>query len=73
MSKSKLKKRRTKVYSGEDAKASQPVVHRYSAVDRGKFGQFWYERKTIIKRVTLYGGGGTLFIFLLVEAIRSFF
>lgn len=70
---SKSKKRRSKAYSGEDAKISQPVVHHYSAVDRGTYGQWWHDHKTIVKRVGLYGGGGAIFIFLLVEAIRSLF
>lgn len=70
---SKSRKKRNKPYTGEDAKVEQTTVRRYSAVDRGKFGQWWHEKKTIIKRVGLYGGGGAVVIFLLVEAIRSLF
>lgn len=70
---SKTKKKRNKAYAGEDAKVEQPTVRRYTAIDRGKAGQWWYERKKLIKRITLWGGGGALFIFLLVEAIRSLF
>jgi len=65
------KKRRNKRYAGEDAKIEQTTVHHYSAVDRGTFGQWWYERKTLVKRVALFGGGGALLIYLLIEAIRS--
>lgn len=69
----KSKKRRTKAYSGGDAKVAQPTVHRYSAVDRGRFGQWWFERGKLVKRIALYGGGGTVLIVLLIEAIRSLF
>ena len=45
---SKQKKKRNKRYHGEDAAApvsTQPVVHRYSAVDRGPVSQWWFEKK----------------------------
>lgn len=67
------KKKRNKAYTGADAKVSQPTVHRYVAVDRGRAGQWWHERKTLIKRVALYGGGGAIGLVLLIEAIRSLF
>ena len=41
-----------KRYQGEDAAApipSAPVVHHYSAVDRGKLGQWWFEKKRTVK------------------------
>lgn len=66
-------KKRKKVYTGEDAKITQPTVHRFSAVDRGRFGQWWFERKTMIKRIILWGGGTILGIYLLIEAIRAIF
>lgn len=48
----KHKKKRTKRYTGEDAAiptSSQPTIHRVQAVDRGKFGQWWYEKKRAIR------------------------
>lgn len=46
----KKKKKRNKAYTGQDAAAPiEPVVRRYKAVDRGKFGQWWFEKKKIIK------------------------
>ena len=52
---SKRTKKRTKRYNGEDAKhlqpatESQPVVRRYSAVDRSRVGQWWFEKKRVIR------------------------
>lgn len=54
---SRRNKKRTKKYSGEDAKqfnqpvSSEPVVHRYTAVQRTRLGQWWYERKRFAKPV----------------------
>lgn len=70
---SKSKKRRTKTYSGDNAKVTQPTVHRYTAVDRGKYGQWWHDHKNMAKRVGLYGGGTALFIFLIIMGIVSLF
>lgn len=48
------KKKRTKRYSGEDAKtvnavSSDPVVHRYEAVERSRLGEWWQGRKRTVK------------------------
>lgn len=67
------KKRRNKAYAGEDARIDRPVVHRYSAVDRGRFGEWWHRRGTLVKRIGIYGGGGAISVFLIVEAFRSIF
>lgn len=39
------KKKRNKRYTGADAAQTGPVVHRYEAVERSRFGQWWYENK----------------------------
>lgn len=72
MSRSK-KSRKHKAYSGENARVEHTTVHRYTAVDRGRFGEWWYRRGKIVKRVALFGGGGALFIYLIIEAVRSIF
>lgn len=45
----KVKKKRNKKYSGVDAANNRPTVIKMQAVSRSKFGQWFYERKTIIK------------------------
>ncbi len=68
------KKKRNKTYTGPDAKVSQtPAVHKYTAVERSKLSEWYQPRKTIIKRIAVYGGGGLVVIVLLFEAIRSLF
>lgn len=65
------KKKRNKAYSGVDAKHSTPTVHRYSAVQRGQLAQWYHDHRVMVRRIGLYGGGGALGLFLLIEAIRS--
>ncbi|MBL8159108.1 hypothetical protein JNJ66_01490 [Candidatus Saccharibacteria bacterium] len=66
------KKKRTKAYTGADAKASaKPTVHRYTAVDRGRAGQWIHERRTMLRRILLYGVGGAVAVWLLIDAIIS--
>ena len=60
-------KKRNKKYTGEDAKqfnqpiSSEPVVHRYTAVERSRLGQWWFEKKRFAKPV-----GITVLVILLV-------
>lgn len=76
---SKKAKKRTKRYHGEDAKrpqasqSSEPVVHRYEAVERSRLGEWWQPRKKLFRfgaiatGVTLGGG------WLLVELFQLVF
>ncbi len=67
----KKKKKRNKAYSGEDAAAPiEPIVHRYKAVDRGKLGQWWFEKKKIIKISTITLLVIALIIWMIAELIR---
>ncbi len=66
----KNRKRRSKVYTGSDARVEKPTVHRYTAVERSKLGQWWHEHGKMTKRITLIGGGAVIFIYLIVEGIR---
>lgn len=73
---SKKAKKRTKRYSGEDAKqivAAEPVVHRYEAVQRSKFGQWWIDRKRVIRLSTIAGGVIVVVGWLLIELARTIF
>ena len=66
----KNRKKRNKSYSGSEAKIEKPTVHRITAVERSKLGQWWHDHGKTAKRVGLIGGGGALFIYLIVEGIR---
>ena len=70
----KKSKKRTKRYQGEDAKlppsASQPVVHRYEAVERSPLQEWWHEKKRVVK-FSAYGVGGVvIFGWLLFELFQ---
>lgn len=45
----KQKKKRNKVYTGQDASVTRPVVTRISAVNRNKAQQWWFEKKRFAK------------------------
>ncbi len=65
-------KKRTKAYSGSDAK-TETTVKRYKAVERNKVSQWWHDHKRVAKPVAVYGGGAVVVIVLIVEAIRAIF
>ena len=71
---SKRNKKRTKRYQGEDAASastpSEPIVHHYSAVDRGRFGQWWYEKKRTVKLTAKIVAITLVIIWLLYELLR---
>lgn len=69
---SKTKRKRTKRYTGESAAqpSVQPEVYRIKAVDRGRLGQWWFERKKVIKPIAAAGGVIALIIWLIVELVR---
>lgn len=72
---SRRPKKRTKKYSGEDAKqfnqpvSSEPVVHHYSAVDRNRFGQWWFEKKRFVRPVAIVVAIILIVIWMIVEII----
>jgi len=65
---SKNKKKRNKVYTGVDAAITKPIITRIAAVQRSAIGQFWFERKKIIKPV-LITSGIVLFVIILIFQI----
>jgi hypothetical protein len=73
----KKSKKRTKRYQGEDAKSpaasSQPVVHRYEAVERNKLQQWWHEKKRVVKVSAAVGGGAVAFGWLVFELFQIIF
>lgn len=76
---SKRPKKRTKRYQGEDAKAnntsvsSEPVVHRYEAVERSRLGEWWQSRKKLVRIGAIITGAVGGSIWLLIELIQVIF
>ena len=69
---SKRKKKRNKPYRGQDSSvSSEPVVRRYSAVDRGKIGQWWFEKKRFIKIVATISIVVIVIIWLIIVLIQT--
>lgn len=66
----KQKKKRTKKYSGSDAAMSRPSITRVQAVSRSRIGQWWYDRKKVIRPVIITGAVVLVIIWLLIELIR---
>lgn len=66
----KQKKKRNKVYTGQDASVTRPVVTRISAVKRNKVQQWWFEKKRIAKPVLITAGVVTVIVWLLIELVR---
>ena len=71
---SKKQKKRNKPYRGEDAKITgvegqnRPIVHRYDAVARNPLNQWLYDKRRLIKPVSI-GVGVILFLFLVIYGI----
>lgn len=69
----KPKKKRNKQYRGADAALTKPTVTRLTAANRSKIGQWWFERKKILKPVLITVAIAAVVIWLLVELIRLVF
>ena len=75
---SKKAKKRTKRYHGEDAKrttpvSSEPVVHRYEAVERSRLGEWWQPRKKLFRFGAIAAAIATGSIWLLIELFQLVF
>jgi hypothetical protein len=66
----KVKKKRNKQYRGADAALTKPSVTRISAVNRSKLGQWWFDRKRILKPVLITSGIIVLVVWLILELVR---
>jgi hypothetical protein len=66
----KVKKKRNKQYRGADAALTKPSVTRISAANRSKFGQWWFERKRILKPVLITAAIIIVVIWLILELVR---
>lgn len=66
----KQKKKRNKAYRGEGAAIDRPVVTRIAAGDRSNIGQWWFEKKRIVKRVAITSAVAIFIAWLIFEFIR---
>ncbi|HKX72932.1 MAG TPA: hypothetical protein VJM32_02885 [Candidatus Saccharimonadales bacterium] len=70
---SKKNKKRNKPYTGADAAPSQPVVHKYIAVQRSPLGEWWHTRKKGIILGAKIGGVSIIVAYLLYELLMMVF
>lgn len=66
----KQKKKRNKKYTGTDAAMTRPSITRVQAVNRSKLGQWWHDRKRIVKPILIVAVVALVIILLIVELIR---
>jgi hypothetical protein len=66
----KQKKKRNKQYRGAEAALNRPVVTKISAVNRSRFGQWWFDRKKILKPVLITAAVALGIIWLIIELVR---
>lgn len=67
----KQKKKRNKPYRGAGAKSTQPQVIRVEAVNRSKLGQWWFEKKRIVKPVAIAAAVILILGWLIFELVRA--
>ena len=66
----KQKKKRSKVYTGQDAAISKPTVTHISAVNRNKLQQWWFDNKRVARPVIITAIVAIIVIWLLFELIK---
>jgi hypothetical protein len=66
----KNKKKRDKIYTGQDAAITQPIITRISAVNRSKTGQWWFEHQKMVKTIAKIGGVVLAVIIIILEIIN---
>lgn len=66
----KNRKKRNKVYTGADAATTRPVITRISAANRSRLGQWWFDRKRILKPVLIAAGVVLVLVVLIFEIVR---
>lgn len=66
----KTKKKRNKQYRGSDAAMSRPSVTRITAANRSPIKQWWFEKKRIVKPVSIATAVVAGIVWLIVELVR---
>jgi hypothetical protein len=67
---SKHKKKRNKPYRGAGARSVAPQVVRVEAVNRGRAGQWWHEKKRLAKPVLIASVVALVIAWLVFELVR---
>lgn len=67
----KQKKKRNKVYRGQDASIERPTVTRISAANRNRLQQWWLDRKQVVKPVATVALIALIVIWLIFELVRA--
>jgi tryptophan-rich sensory protein len=67
----KQKKKRTKIYSGANAKVTKSSVTHVSAVNRNWIQQWWFDNKRLAKPALIATGIAILVIWLIIELVRA--
>jgi hypothetical protein len=65
----KQKKRRNKVYTGQDAAVQRPTVTRISAVNRSRIGQWWFDHKRIARPLIIAGIVAIVVVILIIQVV----
>jgi hypothetical protein len=66
----KQKKKRNKQYRGADAAMGRPTVTRISAANRSRLGQWWFERKRVLRPILIGVAIAIVIVWLIIELIR---
>lgn len=66
----KQKKKRTKKYQGADAATTRPTVTRVTAANRGKIGQWWFDRKKVMKPALIAALVVAAIVYLIVVFVQ---
>ena len=67
---SKQKKKRNKVYRGQDSAKRTPSVIKVEAVSRNKAHQWWFENKARVKPLTIAALVILVIVWLVYELVR---
>jgi len=66
----KNKKKRNKVYSGNDAANTRPIITKLAAADRNKPAQWWFDNKRVAKPLTIASLVIIAVVWLIIELVR---
>lgn len=67
----KQKKKRNKVYRGQDSSVRRPSVIRVEAANRNKISQWWFEKKSRLKPLGIAALVVLAIIWLVYELLRA--
>jgi len=64
------KKKRSKAYTGADAKVTRPAITHMTAANRSGLQQWYFDRKRLIKPISITIVVAIVVVWLLIELIR---